>query len=235
MMMPMESYVRRGKRMVRKAVSQPRLRSWAEKTGYFLCGLLLSAASLGNSALPLPLALLCAGITGVPGMLVAAGGCLGYWIFWDGVGGQGPAWMALGLVLSTLLGGKKLTRHMPLLMPALAALTVALTGLFFQAWWRDNTTVWMYLLRIGMAFGSTWIFAEALQQKDPMAQWGAGALGVLALAQIAPVPFLNFGFLVAGAAAVLMPFPAVVSVWPQWVAPLLTSTIARRATVLLTH
>ena len=95
MMMPMESYVRRGKRLLRKAVSQPKLRSWAEKAGYLICGALLSAASLGNSAQPLTLALLCAGITGVPGMLVAVGGCLGYWFFWDGIGGQGPAWMAM--------------------------------------------------------------------------------------------------------------------------------------------
>jgi hypothetical protein len=100
-------------------------------------------------------------------------------------------------------------RQSSLLMPALAALTVALTGLVFQAWWRDDTTVWMYLLRISFAFGSTWLLSEALQRKDPMAQWGAGALGILALAQIAPLPFLDLGFLAAGAAAVLLPFPAV--------------------------
>jgi serine/threonine protein phosphatase PrpC len=208
MMMPMESYVRRGKRMVRKAVSQPRLRSWAEKTGYFLCGLLLSAASLGNSALPLPLALLCAGITGVPGMLVAAGGCLGYWIFWDGVGGQGPAWMALGLVLSTLLGGKKLTRHMPLLMPALAAATVAFTGLLFQLLGTATDSVTVYLLRIALATGAARVFAIALKRRDPVVDWLACALVVLALAQVAPLPILSLGFLAAGMLGSHAPFPA---------------------------
>jgi len=89
MMMPMGSYVRRGKRLLRKATTQPKLRSWAGKLGYFLGGFLLSAASLGNQPQPLPLAALCAGITGVPGVLTALGGCLGYWIFWDGAGGQG--------------------------------------------------------------------------------------------------------------------------------------------------
>ena len=71
MMMPMGSYVRRGKRLLRKAATHPKLRSWAEKTGYFLGGLLLSAASLGNHPQPLPLAALCAGITGIQGMLLA--------------------------------------------------------------------------------------------------------------------------------------------------------------------
>ena len=98
MMMPMGSYVRRGKRLLRKAATQPKLRSWAEKMGYFLGGFFLSAASLGNCPQPLPLAALCAGITGASGLLMAAGGCLGYWLFWDGAAGQGPVWMVLGLV-----------------------------------------------------------------------------------------------------------------------------------------
>ena len=154
MMMPMGSYVRRGKRLLRKAATHPKLRSWAEKTGYFLGGLLLSAASLGNHPQPLPLAALCAGITGIQGMLLALGGCLGYWTFWAGAGGQGPAWMALGLVMSLLLGGKKITRHMPLLMPALAAAVVAFTGLVFQLLGTATDSVTIYLLRIGLAAGA---------------------------------------------------------------------------------
>ena len=208
MMMPMESYVRRGKRLVRKAVSQPKLRSWAIKAGYFLCGVLLSAASLGNSAQPLSLALLCAGITGVPGMLVAMGGCLGYWFFWDGVGGQGPAWMAMGLMLSTLLGDKKVTRHMPLLMPVLAAAVVALTGLLFQLLGTATESVTVYLLRVGLAAGSTRVFAIALKRRDPVVDWLACALAVLALAQVVPVPFLCLGFMAAGMLGSRGPFPA---------------------------
>ena len=208
MMMPMGSYVRRGKRLLRKATAQPRLRSWAEKTGYFLCGFLLSAASLGNSPQPLPLALLCAGITGVPGLLTAAGGCLGYWVFWDGAGGQGPAWMAFGAVLCLLLGGKKITRHMPLLMPALAAAAVAFTGLVFQVLGLDTDSVGIYLLRIGLAAGAARIFAVVLERRDPVVDWLACALAVLALAQVAPVPALCLGFLAAGMLGSCAPFPA---------------------------
>ena len=209
MMITISSYYRRVQRIVRRTLTDPKMRLPMRGCAYLLAGFALSAASLGDKAQPLVLALLCAGLEGWMPALIALGAAAGYWIFWGQAGLQGIVWTAVGLPLCVLLGKKRISRQNSLLMPALAAMTVALTGLFFQAWWRDNTTVWMYLLRIGMAFGSTWIFAEALQQKDPMAQWGAGALGVLALAQIAPVPFLNFGFLVAGAAAVLMPFPAV--------------------------
>ena len=208
MMMPMGSYVRRGKRLLRKATAQPRLRSWAEKMGCFLGGFLLSAASLGNSPQPLPLAALCAGITGVPAMLMAVGGCLGYWVFWGGAGGQGPAWMILGLVISLLLGGKKITRHMPLLMPALAAASVAFTGLVFQLLGTDVDSVTIYLLRIALAAGAARIFGVVLTRRDPVMDWLACALAVLALAQVAPLPVLCLGFLAAGMLGSRAPFPA---------------------------
>ena len=208
MMMPMGSYVRRGKRMLRKAVTHPKLRSWAEKTGYFLGGLLLSAASLGNHPQPLPLAALCAGITGAKGMLMAVGGCLGYWVFWAGAGGQGPAWMVLGLAMSILLGGKKVTRHMPLLMPALAAAVVAFTGLVFQLLGTATDSVTIYLLRIGLAAGAARVFAVVLTRRDPVVDWLACGLVVLALAQVAPLPILCLGFVAAGMLGSRAPFPA---------------------------
>ncbi len=141
-------------------------------------------------------------------MLVAVGGCLGYWIFWDGAGGQGPAWMAMGLLLSTLLGGKKVTRHMPLLMPALAAAAVAFTGLLFQLLGTATDSVTLYLLRIGLAAGGTRIFAIAMKRRDPVVDWLACALVVLALAQVAPLPALSLGFLAAGMLGSRAPFPA---------------------------
>ena len=209
MMMAMGSYVRRGKRLLRKATAQPKLRDWAKKLGYFLGGLILSAASLGNQPQPLPLAALCAGITGVPGLLTAAGGCLGYWLFWDGAGGQGPVWMAMGLLLSLILGGKKVTRHMPLLMPALAAAVVAFTGLMFQLLGTPTDTVTVYLLRIGLAAGAAWVFGVAMIRRDPVVDWLACALVVLALAQVAPVPMLCLGFVAAGMLGSRGAFPAV--------------------------
>ncbi len=209
MMMTISSYLRRFRRLGKRLVSDPRLRLPMKIGGCFLAGMCLSAASLGNQPQPLVIALLCALLEGWTPAPIALGAAAGYWLFWGQAGLQGIVWTAIGLPLCVLVGKMRLARQAGLLLPSLAALTVALTGLVFQAWWRDDTTIWMYLLRIGLAFGAAWLFTEALQRKDPMAQWGAGALGILALAQIAPVPFLGLGFLAAGAAAVMLPFPAV--------------------------
>ena len=76
------TYIRRGQRLVRRWIFDPKLRAAAKALGWTICGFALSAASLGNSPHPLPLALLCAGLTGWPALAVAAGSCLGYWLFW---------------------------------------------------------------------------------------------------------------------------------------------------------
>jgi hypothetical protein len=212
MMITISSYYRRARRIARRLLTDPRLRLPLRISACLLAGFVLSAASLGNHAQPLVLALICAGIGGWMPALIALGAAAGYWAFWGQAGLQGIVRTAIGLPLCVAVGKTRISRQSSLFMPALAALTVALTGLVFQAWWRDDTTVWMYLLRIVFAFGGTWLLSEALQRKDPMAQWAAGALGVLALAQIGPLPFLNLGFLAAGTAAVLLPFPAVAMV-----------------------
>ena len=186
----------------------PRLRSWIRNGAYLLFGFVLSGASLGHSAQPLPLAALCAGITGLPGVLTAAGGCLGYWLFWDGAGGQGPVWMGIGLLLSLLLGGRKLTRHMPLLMPALAAAVVAVTGLAFQLLGAAPEGIGIYLLRVGLAAGAARVFGVALERREPVNDWLVCGIGVLALAQLAPVPVLGLGFVAAGLLGACAPFPA---------------------------
>ena len=194
--------------MLRRFTTQSRLHSYAVKLGYGLGGLVLSAASLGNTPQPLPLCALCAGISGVPGLLLAAGGCLGYRIFWGAAGLQAQLWTVLGLVYSLLLGGKKLTRYMPLLMPALAAATVAVTGSVLQILQGSGDSVWLYLLRIGMAAGATRVFAIARLRRDPVVDWLCWGLGILALAQIAPIPSLALGFVAAGMLGAKGAFPA---------------------------
>ena len=208
MMMSVGSYVRRGQRVLRRLTAQTWLHSYAVKLGYALGGLVLSAASLGHAPQPLPLCVLCAGISGVPGLLMAVGSCLGYRIFWGTAGIQAQVWTALGLVFSLLLGGKKLTRHMPLLMPALAAATVAVTGSAFQMIWGSEDGIWLYLLRVGLAAGATRVFAIARERRDPVVDWLCCGLGILALAQIAPVPVLALGFIAAGMVGSRGAFPA---------------------------
>lgn len=209
MMLTLGSYVRRGKRLLRRFLAEPKLRLPLKIAGCFLAGLCLSAASLGSKPQPVVLAVLCAGIGGWLPIPFALGGAAGYWLFWGQAGLQGIVWTAAGLPVCVLLGQKPISRQMPLLQPALAALTVAAAGVLFQVWQGDNTTIGMYLLRVGLAFGGAWLFAQVLQRRDTVADWGAAAVAVLALAQIAPLPFLDLGIVAAGAITLLAPFPAV--------------------------
>ncbi len=212
MMITLSSYLRRFRRLLRRIVLEPKLQLPLQILASGLGGFCLSAASLGNHAQPLVLGLLCAGLQGWMPVSVALGAALGYWLFWGNAGLQGIVWTALGLPLCVALGSRRISRQVRLLMPSLAALTVAACGVIFQTWFQDDTTILMYLLRICTALGSAWLFATVLQRREPMADWAAAAVAVLALAQIAPLPFLGLGFLAAGAAAVLLPFPAVAMV-----------------------
>lgn len=202
------TYVRRGQRFVRRWTSDPKLRSTIKSLCFFLAGFSLSAASLGNAAQPLPLALLCAGLTGWPAMLVALGSTAGYYLLWGNAGIQGIIWTCAGSVLSFALGGQKVNRAMPLLMPSLAALSVAATGLMFLFLGAENSNLPLYFLRIGLAAGATRIFSVVIDRRDPVMDWLAWGLGVLALAQTVPIPAINPGYIAAGILGAAAPFPA---------------------------
>ncbi len=209
MMITISSYFRRVGRLLRRLTRQTRLRLPARIAMSFLSGFCLSAASLRHQAQPLVLGVLCSGPGGWMSVPAALGAAAGYRLFWAQAGLQGIVWTAAGLAMSAALGQRRFIRQFPALMPALTALATAVTGLLFQAWFRDITDLGMYLLRIGVAFGSTWLLSRA-RQGDAVARWGAAAVAVLALAQLAPLPVLDLGVVAAGAISVLLPFPAVV-------------------------
>ena len=208
MMMSLNSYVRSGQRIFRRLVWNPKLRITFKCVGYLLCGLIFSGASLANLPLPLPLSILCAVSGGWPSLLIGVGSGLGYYLFWGSAGAQGLVWTGAGLVIGLALGGRKLSKHFPLLMPALAAFSVAVTGLIFQYINRENIPILMYFLRIGLAFGAGVVFTTVLERRDPVMDWIAGALAVLALAQVSPFANFNLGFLAAAALGAAAPFPA---------------------------
>lgn len=199
--------LRRWKREVQKTLRLPRVRQTLEIIAAFLAGLCLSAASLDNCLQPLPLAVLCAGLPGWLPLPFALGGSLGYGYFWGKAGLQGLVWIATGLPVCMGLGQR--VRKLPPLLAALAGLAVAVSGLLFQLWQGEQITVSMYLLRIGLAFGATWLLCNAQLRQDPTADWLVMGLGILALAQVAPVPALNLGMVAAALLALTAPFPAV--------------------------
>ena len=207
MMMTIQSYMRSFLRTLRRLWTDQRVRTLLRVGAYVLCGYFLSAASLRGQPLPLSLALLCAS-AGWPSVCIALGGVLGYWSFWNDAAAQGVVWLAGGMIAVLFLGDRPITKTAPLLRPAVAALIVALTGLAYQLWMNDTTSVAMYLLRILLAGAGTRVFDLAAQRRDPVADWLAWGLGTLALAQVMPMPYVGLGYIVAGALAVSGAFPA---------------------------
>lgn len=207
MMVSIESYVQRGRGRLRQLAVDPRVRLAGKVSAYFGAGLVLSAASLANSAQTLVLGLLLA-LSGWQAAVLALGGCAGYLLFWGRVGFQGLVWLGAGLPVALLLNRKKITQEVPLLIPAIAGLIVSASGLGFQIFAGDTTSVPVYLLRIALAAASSRLFVLVWERRDPVADWLGTAAFVLALAQTVPFPKFSLGYVAGGLLAAGSPFPA---------------------------
>ena len=206
-MIVIESYVRRGKHILRRWLLDPRVHILLRVAGYLAAGFALSAASLGQSILPLSLASVCA-CSGWPAVLSALGGIVGYRVFW-GPGQQPILWLTAGLLAALLLGKRRLSRETPLLMPAIAGLIVASCGVLFQSLGLEDSPISLYIIRVALAMGATRLFAQVRRGRNPILEWLACGLGVLALVQIAPSKWFSLGFLAAGMLSSVGAFPAV--------------------------
>ncbi len=206
-MISLQTYVRRGQFALRRWALNPKLHTLARCLAYVLSGFVLSAASLGNVALPLALGLVCA-CTGWSALLCAAGSALGYWVFWGSLCVQPVVWLVLGTLVALLLTERRFTQHAPFLVPAVTCLVVAASGVVFQVHFQDNTPILLYLLRVVLAGGSTWLLTRVLRQRDPILEWLTCGIGILSLAQIVPIPYLGFGYIGAAAITVAGAFPA---------------------------
>ena len=180
-----ETYVHRGRHALRRWAVDPRIHASIRAVGYFLIGFALTPAALGHRFLPLALGWVCA-CGGWPAVLSAAGGMLGYRLFWD-AGIQPIVWLAAGLMVAVILGDKRISRDTPLLLPAIAGLIVASSGVLFQTMGMEDTPIALYLIRVGLATGSAWLFAQVKKGRNPVLEWLVCGLGVLALVQIVPV------------------------------------------------
>ena len=206
MMTTLSSYVRRGRHTLHRLSLDPRVHRAAKLAGSALAGFALSAASLSHSPQPFALGLLLSQ-SGWQAAALALGGAAGYLFFWGAHRLQGAAWMVLGLA-GALAGIHRQYPRRMLLSAAFSALIVAATGLAFQLWELDDVAVPIYLLRLGCGAGAGALFAVTAVRRDAIADWLASAVAVLALAQIAPVPWLNLGCVAAGALSVAGAFPA---------------------------
>ena len=193
------------KRQFVKAYTDPRIQLYGRAAVYFLGGLGLSAASLYHHPMPIALGLVC-GCSGMAAALAAAGSILGYLLFWSAAGRQCVLWVVLGLVAALSLGRQR--RQTPILLPAVAGLIVSASGVFFQMWLGLSAPVEVYLLRVALAGGCSWLFYRVLRGRDPILDWIMGALAVLAMAQMSVGPWWNFGIFGAAVMTVTGAFPA---------------------------
>ena len=198
--------VQQSRHRLRRWVLDPRVQRCGRLALYAVAGFCLSAASLEQGALPLVMGLVWA-CRGAAAVLAAAGGCLGYGLFWGQAGQQGLWWTGLSLTGVLLLGDRRITREVPLLVPSLGMLIPSAVGLGFQIWAGDTTAISLYLMRVALGGAAPWLFWKVRQQQDPISKWICGGLVSLALAQIAPVSWLGLGFMAVGAAGVGSAFP----------------------------
>lgn len=195
--MTAQTYIHRGRLTLRRWASDSQVRTGASLAAHAAAGFFLSAASLGNAAQPLAMGLAC-GVTGWSALAAGVAGILGYWVFWGAAGYQGMVWAALGCLLALTLGKRRVTQEAPLLIPAIAGFCVSATGLAFQILYRDEIPLGIYLLRIVLAAASAGLFARVSKGRNAITDWIAAGVGVLALAQAAPLPWLSLGYLAAG-------------------------------------
>ncbi len=209
MLTSMESYLRRGQRLVQKWSLTPWVRTLVTALGWGGGGFLLSAGSLLRYAQPLAMGLV-ASLTGWQAVAAALGAMAGYWVFWDTAGFQGTVWAAAGGLLAVLLGRHIRVRDQPLVIPAIAAFLTAVTGLAFQLLQLEAPPVGIFLLRIGLAFFTSIVFSQAVEKRSNLTDWLVGGLGVLALSQVMPIPYLGLGYLLAGTVTVTGSLPGAV-------------------------
>ena len=207
MMTTLQSYVRRSQRSVLGFLRDPGVQTYARGAAYVLAGFCMSAASIANGALPLSVALVCA-CSGWSAVLCAAGGAVGYLLFWGKAGYQGLVWLLGGLSAVLIFGDRRARRETPLMIPALAGLVVSAVGVLFQTCLQDTTPVGLYVLRVCLAITGTLLFTQVLRGRNPFLDWIAWGFAVLALAQIVPLPYVSLGFVAGGALTVMGAFPA---------------------------
>lgn len=205
--MTAQMVILRGQQKCRQLLAQPNFRIGLRLATYGGAGFFLSGGALALHPQPLAMGLIAA-LTGWRCTAVAIGSMIGYLCFWGEAGVQGVIWSVLAGLSGILLRDRPIAVSTPLLIPALCALEVAASGLLFQAMGWENTALGIYLLRIGSGVGVAWLFPQILNRKNVVADWLGLGVGVLALAQTAPVSWLNFGCIAGGIIALRDAFPA---------------------------
>lgn len=163
-------------------------------------GFFLSAAGFQGGCQPLAMGLILA-MTGWRAVVMALGAAVGYQIFWGNAGLQGIIWAGAGCLLA-LVGNALFSRQI-LLIPGIAAVVTAVTGLVFL-FFRQEGTFPLYILRVLLAPVSALFFRRAVLRRDALTDWLCGSIAVMALARV------GLGYVALGILGVWSSFPAAV-------------------------
>lgn len=204
-MISIQSYVQRGQHTLRQWVQQRQLQRLLGPGIHILAGFLLTAASAAARPLPLAMGLVC-GSGGWQALTAALGSMAGYLLFWP-PGGELFLWITAALAIS-LLERWQVWEKAPLLIPSLSAMVVAVSGVLFRSAGANLLSFGIYLLRILLAFGSTWLFRQIIRRRGALTDWLGCGVFVFSLAQILPFPWLGLGYIAGAALAASAPFPA---------------------------
>ncbi len=207
MMVTIETYARQWRSAVKRMVADQRVRTAAKAALHFFSGFFLSAASLAQHCQPLSMGLLLA-VTGWEALVLSIGAAAGYLSFWGAAGDQGLLWLGLALPVALILGRRQIVHESVFLMSAIGALIVSASGLFFQIFMEDTTSIPVYLLRVLTGALTPRLFYLVRDRRSPVADWLAEGAAVLALAQIVPVSRFSLGFVAAGVLAAAGSLPA---------------------------
>lgn len=206
-MISIQTYVEQSRHTLHRLLRQrPFLRA-LEGGGYFLSGFCLSAAGFAGKAMPIAMSLV-SGCSGWQTLPAALGAMAGYMAFW----GKSPEtllWVMCALTAALTLQRRDICSQAPLLIPALSALSVAVGGVIFRSAGADVAAFGIYILRIALALGCSWLWRQVITRRGALTDWIGWGVGVFALAQILVLPWLGLGYIAAAALCVALPFPAV--------------------------
>ena len=203
--MTAETVLLRVKRRGEQWMERPGVRESVRFTFFFGGALVLSGLELWGRMQPVAMGF-AAACTGWRAFAAAAGGALGYVLFWGREGLQGVLWALGGLLLAVAV---PLMHTGPGSRFRLALGCVCLvfgTGLGFGLAGASEGA--LLFLRAALAGGSLLLWESALGGKDSLSRWLGWGVGVMALAGMN----VWLGCLAAGFAAAAAPLPAALAV-----------------------
>lgn len=207
MILTLQSYVHQTRHTLRKWLLNPQWQRVLHAAARIFAGFCLSAASLGHSPQPFAMGLILA-CSGWAAVLTGLGSALGYFLFWGQQGLLCLLWTIFAVPVALLLSDRTTVQQTPPLLPAIGMLIVSASGVLARSLWLvPGPELSIFLLQAFLGGGSTWLFRDALKTRSAVSQWLTWSVAVLALAQIAPFLWMNFGFLTASALTISGAFP----------------------------